>query len=104
MPNPPMNVVFIMADQQRADSFGPGRHPCADYPVLEQLAGESVSFESMYVAATPCVPSRTAFLTGRHAWMAGRSSNTKFLPDNATTWMSILRDYGYTSVSVGKTH
>lgn len=25
----PPNVLFVMADQQSADSFGPGRHPCA---------------------------------------------------------------------------
>ena len=104
MPNRPMNVVFVMADQQRADSFGPGRHPCADYPVLERLADDSVTFGSMYVAASPCVPSRAAFLTGRHSWMAGCSSNAKFVMGGQTTWMSILRDYGYACVSVGKTH
>jgi arylsulfatase len=104
MPNAPMNVVFLMADQQRADSFGPGRHPCADYPVMERLAGESVTFGSMYVAASPCVPSRASFLTGRQPWILGRSSNAKFLMGDQTTWMSILRDRGYACVSVGKTH
>jgi hypothetical protein len=30
-----MNLLFIMTDQQRADSIGPNRHPCADYPERE---------------------------------------------------------------------
>ena len=98
------NVLFVMADQQRADSFGPDRHPCADYPNLEGLARESVVFDRMYCAASPCVPSRASFLTGRHPWQVGVSSNAKFLMDGATTWMSVLRDQGYACVSVGKTH
>src|SRR5688500_20398587 len=79
------NVLSVMAAQQRADSFGPGRHACADYPNLEALAGQSVVFDRMYCAASPCVPSRASFLTGRHPWQVGVSSNAKFLMDGATT-------------------
>lgn len=98
------NIVFIMADQQRADSFGPERHPCANYPTLETLAGESVVFSNFFTAASACVPSRHTFLTGRQPWILGCSGNTKFSMDNAETWMSILREQGYACVSVGKTH
>ena len=98
------NVIMIMTDQQRADMVGPNRHPCADFPVLEQLRNESTCFDQCYTAAIPCVPSRHVFLTGRNEWMAGVSGNRRFpLPDE-TTWMSILRAQGYKSLSVGKTH
>ncbi|MGP4079232.1 sulfatase-like hydrolase/transferase [Pseudalkalibacillus sp. R45] len=99
-----MNVVFIMTDQQRADSIGEDRHPCANYPNMEQLRRESVSFNRFYTAGLPCVPSRHAFLTGRQPWKVGVSGNRKFSTEGETTWMQLLRENGYRSVSVGKTH
>lgn len=32
------NILFIVTDQQRADTIGPGRHPMANYPHMEKLA------------------------------------------------------------------
>lgn len=98
------NVIMIMTDQQRADMVGPNRHPCADFPVLEQLRNESTCFDQFYTAAVPCVPSRHVFLAGRNEWMLGVSGNRKFPPPDTTTWMSILRSEGYKALSVGKTH
>ncbi|WP_188454913.1 sulfatase-like hydrolase/transferase [Virgibacillus oceani] len=99
-----MNVVFIMTDQQRADVIGENRHPCADFPNMEQLKRESVSFANFFTAASPCVPSRHTFLTGRQPWRNGVSGNRKFSTEGETTWMQLLREYGYRCVSVGKTH
>jgi arylsulfatase A-like enzyme len=99
-----MNVLFIMTDQQRADSIGPDRHPCADYPQMEKLRRESVSFTNFFTASSPCVPSRHTFLTGRHTWQLGVQGNAKFLMEGTDNWMQTLRDNGYRCVSVGKTH
>jgi arylsulfatase len=93
-----------MTDQQRANSFGPNRPEFVDYPNMEQLRSESVSFDNFYTAASPCVPSRHTFLTGRHPWKNGVHGNKKFSTEGETTWMQVLRDYGYRCVSVGKTH
>jgi choline-sulfatase len=71
---------------------------------MEQLRSESVSFDNFFTAASPCVPSRHTFLTGRQPWKLGVSGNGKFSTDGETTWMQVLRDHGYRSVSVGKTH
>ena len=98
------NVIMIMTDQQRADMVGTDRHPCADFPVLEQLRNESVCFNQFYTAAVPCVPSRHVFLSGRNEWTLGVSGNRKLTQENETTWMSLLRSEGYKSFSVGKTH
>ena len=104
MDNDRPNVVFIMTDQQRADSFGANRHPCADYPTMEKLSSESVTFSHCVSSAVACVPSRHSFLTGRQPWILGCDGNTKYSMADETTWMSILRSAGYTCVSVGKTH
>ena len=108
MPKP--NVLFIMADQQRFDTIGLHRHPCADYPNMEALRQESVCFDRFYASATPCVPSRANFLTGKNAWNYECCGNARFYTNNESlspqnrTWMQTLRDNGYACVSVGKTH
>jgi arylsulfatase len=98
------NVIMIMTDQQRADMVGPDRHPCANFQALERLRDESVSFEQFYTAAVPCIPSRHVFLTGRDEWTLGVDVNRKFSEPDEATWMSILREDGYKTLSVGKTH
>ncbi len=50
------------------------------------------------------MPSRHSFLTGRQPWKNQVHGNLKFGEEGDTTWMQILRDYGYKCVSVGKTH
>ncbi|MBU8902009.1 MAG: sulfatase-like hydrolase/transferase [Victivallales bacterium] len=97
------NILFIMADQQRADSFGEGRHPCANYPNLERLKEESANFTQFFTAAMACGPSRNCFLTGLQPWQTG-ISNARFNMYGSDSWMSALRDNGYLSLSVGKTH
>lgn len=99
-----MNVIFIMADQQRADTIGPNKIKYANYPNMEKLRQESVNFDNFYTASSPCVPSRHTFLTGRNAWTLGCDVNEKFSMGNELTWMQLLRDNGYRCVSVGKTH
>lgn len=97
------NVVFIMSDQQRSDMLDHGFSK--GYENMLKLRDESVSFKGFYTASLPCVPSRHVFLTGRNAWKLGCHGNGKFSMDNLeTTWMGILRDNGYSCVSVGKTH
>lgn len=104
------NILFIMSDQQRADTIGPNRHPCADYPNLEGLMRESVSFDRFYASSMPCAPSRASFLTGKNAWNFECCSNARFytsdesLSPNNKSWMQALREAGYCCVSVGKTH
>lgn len=102
------NVLFIMTDQQRYDTLGDS--PAVDLPHMRRLKEESVSFSNFYVAATACVPSRASFLFGRNAWDLHIHGNARFMMDAAqcgpldTSWMQVLRDQGYASVSVGKTH
>ena len=99
-----MNVLFIMSDQQRYDSIGGDRHPCADVPNLEKLKSQSVCFDNFYTSAMACVPSRQCMLTGRQEWMSRTAGNWKFNMGEDITWMSILRENAYHCVSVGKTH
>ena len=58
------NLVFIMTDQQRADTLGMKSGNTEVTPALNQLAGESTVFERAYNTCPLCVPARTALATG----------------------------------------
>lgn len=102
------NILFIMTDQQRWDTIGPQSR--LKYPHMEKLRNQSVSFDNFYISAAACVPSRTAFLLGQNAWLARCNGNRRFVMDGQEdsylnrSWMQVLRDVGYQSISVGKTH
>ncbi|MBX6321450.1 MAG: sulfatase-like hydrolase/transferase, partial [Rhodospirillaceae bacterium] len=57
-------VLFISADQWRADSLGLVDHPCVRTPHLDALARQGVAFRRHYTQASPCGPARASLLTG----------------------------------------
>lgn len=61
-----MNVVVIDVDSLRADHVGVYEYDAPTTPNLDELANDSVKFENAYVSNSPCLPSRAAFISGRH--------------------------------------
>ena len=70
------NILFLFADDQRADTIGAWGNERIDTPSLDRLAEEGFSFRRNYTfgsnSGAVCVPSRAMVLTGR-SWM--RSPN-----------------------------
>lgn len=64
MPNPRPNLLFLMADHQRADSLGMVQAGLEVTPQLNQLAARSTTFSRAYTTCPLCVPARTALATG----------------------------------------
>lgn len=60
-------ILFIVADQMRADCMSSEGHPCVKTPNLDQLAADAVSFRKHFGQCVPCGPSRTSLLTGLYA-------------------------------------
>jgi arylsulfatase A-like enzyme len=60
----PVNLLFIMTDQQRWDAMSCAGNPVLKTPNLDQLAWQGARFTSFYSACPVCVPARTAILTG----------------------------------------
>ena len=59
-----MRVIYLDIDTLRADHLG-----CAGYhrdttPNIDRLAAEGVRFENVYASDVPCLPSRTALISG----------------------------------------
>ena len=60
----PLNVLFIVTDQQRWDAMSCAGNTVLKTPNLDKLAAQGARFTSFYSACPVCVPARTAILTG----------------------------------------
>jgi len=63
-PRKPLNLLFIITDQQRWDALGCAGNPVLKTPNLDRLAKEGVRFTRFYSACPVCSPARTTILTG----------------------------------------
>jgi arylsulfatase A-like enzyme len=98
------NVLFIMADQWRADHFGAAGHPFLRTPHIDALAGRGVRFSNAYVQSTVCGPSRMSFYTGRYVSSHGATWNRVPLSVAELTLGDYLRAAGRSLTLAGKTH
>jgi choline-sulfatase len=98
------NILLIMTDQQRWDALG-----CVGgwvkTPNLDRLAAEGVRFANCVTTAPACVPARTSLASGwyphnTHIW---NNCQHTFSPEQPT-WMRAIRDAGYRTAVIGKTH
>ena len=103
----PPNVVFLLADDQRADELGCAGHPVVRTPHLDRLAREGVLFRNAFVSSASCMPNRTSLLTSqwerRHS--VGWNSNSALSAEQwAATLPMVLKRAGYTTAYLGKNH
>jgi len=96
------NVLFLFADDQRADTIGALGNPNIRTPNLDRLAHSGVAFNRAYMQgglnAATCVPSRAMLLSGRSLFHI----DEKLLLDE--TWPSAFGRAGYTTFMSGKWH
>ena len=98
------NILWIMTDEQRADSLACYGSPFAQSPHIDALAARGARFERAYVQNPVCVPSRGSVLTGRYCRCLGMMQNGDSLPADAVTLTEVLNGHGYTTVNYGKIH
>ncbi len=60
-----MRLLYIDIDTLRADHLGCYGYHRATSPNIDALAQRAIRFANMHASDTPCLPSRTALLTGR---------------------------------------
>lgn len=98
------NILFIMADQLRADYLGCNGHASIKTPVIDGLAASGVNFSRAYTNAPVCGAARMSFYTGRYVASHGASYNNVPLKISEKTIGDYLRPLGYRVALVGKTH
>ena len=100
----PKNVVFLLADQLRADCLGCYDNDIVKSPNIDRLAAEGTRFSRAFAQHPQCVPSRTAMLTGRYPHATGATSNYTAADPGERTFPEDLREAGYRTIATGKLH
>lgn len=97
------NFLFIITDDQSAIHTGKGGYSAVYTPNFDQLANEGVYFQNAYAAAPTCTASRSAILSGQHAW---RLKSGAVLwgqwSDSMLSYQTILQKSGYRIGLTGK--
>jgi arylsulfatase A-like enzyme len=66
-----MRILYIDIDSQRPDHLGCYGYHRATSPAIDAVAKEGIVFERVYTPDAPCLPSRTAFYSGRFGIQTG---------------------------------
>src|SRR5687768_5043799 len=98
------NVVFILADQWRAQATGYAGDPNVKTPNLDRLESQSINFANAVSTLPVCSPCRASLLTGQRAITHGIFLNDAHLADDATTLPKVLKSAGYDTGMIGKWH
>jgi len=98
------NLVFIFADQWRAQSTGYAGNKDVKTPHLDRLAKESVNFSNAVSGCPVCSPYRASLLTGQYWLTHGIFYNDKPLNPDAVTIGKVYRAAGYETGYIGKWH
>ena len=73
-------------------------------PNIDQLAERGVRYDRFYVANPICMCNRASILTGRMPSLHGVRHNGIPLSTDATTFVELLKDGGYRTALIGKSH
>src|SRR5687768_2956010 len=88
------NILLILSDDHSAEFAGCYGNPTIHTPNLDRFAGEGMRFSRFFCSAPQCVPSRTAYLTGRSPVAARMGRFTSPLPPDVVTLPELLRSQG----------
>ncbi len=96
------NVVFLFADDQRADTIAALGNPIIRTPNLDRLARRGLAFTRAYMMGglqgATCVPSRAMLLSGQNLFHI----DEKLMREE--TWPAAFGRAGYTTFMTGKWH
>lgn len=96
------NIIFLFADDQRADTIAAHGNLAIQTPNLDRLSRSGVSFRQAYMQGgmqgATCVPSRAMLLSGQSLFRI----DEKLMRD--PTWPEAFRDSGYATFVSGKWH
>ncbi|NBV23206.1 MAG: DUF4976 domain-containing protein [Proteobacteria bacterium] len=96
------NILFMFADDQRADTIAALGNPVIQTPNLDRLVRRGLAFNRAYMQGgmqgATCVPSRAMLLSGRNLFHI----DEKLMRD--ATWPEAFGKAGYTTFVSGKWH
>ncbi|HWN94722.1 MAG TPA: sulfatase [Methylomirabilota bacterium] len=98
------NILFVIADQWRAQAFGFAGDPNVKTPHLDRFERQCVNFTQAVAGMPVCSPTRASLLTGQRPQTHGIFLNDVPLRTNAVTLPKELKAAGYDTGCIGKWH
>lgn len=98
------NIVFVFADQLRADVLGYNGDTKAITPNIDRLASESINFTNCVTNYPVSAAYRASLLTGKYTSSTGMIINEINMNPNHRTIAHVLNDAGYKNAYIGKVH
>jgi arylsulfatase A-like enzyme len=99
-PQRPQNVLFLLSDDQRADTIRALGNAAIETPSLDRLVREGFAFDRAYCMGSQsgavCIPSRAMILTGRTLFRCEER--------DAHLWPEAMRRAGFATFVTGKWH
>jgi choline-sulfatase len=109
-----MRILYIDIDSLRPDHLGCYGYHRDTSPAIDSIAARGVRFDNVHVSDAPCLPSRTALLTGRFGIHTGVVNHGGLAADphlegagrgfrsllGRTSLFAAFREAGYRTVSV----
>jgi len=98
------NLVYVFADQWRAQATGYAGDPNAHTPQLDALARTSLNFTHAVSGCPVCSPYRASLMTGQYWLTHGVFLNDVHLNDSAVSIAEAFTAAGYDTGYIGKWH
>lgn len=99
------NIIFLLTDDQRADTLSITGNTELQTPNIDQLARSGVRYNNAFTVQPICAPSRFALLSGQYERTNGLGFNSPYEVSEAQwsqTYPALLREAGYFTGFIGK--
>lgn len=98
------NIIYLMTDDQRADTLGCMGNEIIQTPKIDKMASQGALFKNAFVTTAICMTNRACVFTGQYAarhgiWSFGNNFTQEQL-DN--TYLGQLKTAGYRTGFIGK--
>ena len=98
------NLIFVFADQWRAQDIGYMGNKEVRTPSLDKLSEKSINFSNAVSTCPVCSPYRASLLTGQYVLTHGIFYNDKPLREDITSIARVYSNAGYSTAYIGKWH
>ncbi len=100
----PPSIVIFLADDVSWNDFGCYGHPNIRTPEIDALASDGLLCENAFLTTSSCSPTRISVLTGKYPHSTGAEDLHMPLPPDQRFVSSYLKEAGYTTGHMLKTH
>ena len=99
------NMLLLISDEHNPLYSSVYGHDFVQTPAMETLAQNGVVYENAYCPSPLCMPSRSAFISGRRAHQIQGYNNCRIgISSHYPSYGSLLAKQGINSVHIGKSH